>query len=276
MISGVTVSFAPAGNGINVNGASATQVGNIIVTLSSGIVATPAAATRLVVGSQKLIEGGSAITIGGTTYTASGSVVVAVANGQSSTFLMPTPAAQTAALDLLIGSRTLSPGGTALTVSGTTYSAYGSKVVAVADGQTSSFTILTSAPLLGLGSQTLVPGGHAVILSGTTYSISGTKVFVQVSGYSTTIDLGLIAATAAPSNYQIEALDSITQAVENETTVSRPETSRSEATRTSSSNDNRSSRTIDPPASASNTSEGSRSEVEYLVAAVVLLHAFVR
>ncbi|KAF7197796.1 hypothetical protein HII31_00885 [Pseudocercospora fuligena] len=272
VISGVTVSLESSGNGVFVNGVSATQAQSGPITLTGGIVATPTAATQLVVGSQTLVAGGSAITLSGTTYTASGSQVVAVAHGQSSTFDMPTsPHVTTAAPELVIGTQTLTAGGSALTVSGTTYTAHDSEVIAVADGWTSTFTIPTSAPAIVFGSQPLSPGGSAITVSGTTYSASGTEVIVKASGHSTTVDLGLVAATAEPSEYQSEALESITEAVGDDATTTSTRTS----TRIAASTSTRLQ--TDASASATSTSGSSRNSTGCVLASVIaMLYAIVR
>ncbi|KXS97344.1 hypothetical protein AC578_10751 [Pseudocercospora eumusae] len=90
VISGITVSLASSGNGIFVNGHSATQAGNHPITLENGIVATPIPAPQLhvLLASQTLVPGGPALTVSGTTYTANGAQIVAVAHGHTSTYDM--------------------------------------------------------------------------------------------------------------------------------------------------------------------------------------------
>ncbi|EME82573.1 uncharacterized protein MYCFIDRAFT_174134 [Pseudocercospora fijiensis CIRAD86] len=210
VISGATVSLAPSGNGVFINGASMTQAAGDLIALTNGIIAIPTAATQLVIGSQTLVAGGSAITLAGTTYTASGSQIIAIAHGQSSTFPMPHTPLITTPPSLILGTQTLTADGSALTLSGTTYTAHGTEVIAVSEGWTSTFKIPISAPALVFGSQTLSPGGSAITVSGTTYSALGTEIFVEVSGRSTTVDLGLLAATADASEFQAEGLGSVT------------------------------------------------------------------
>lgn len=179
-------------------------------------VASTSSAIGFIIGSQTASPGGPAVSSKGTLYSAlpSGSGVQVVASGQTSTIYGS--AASSGAVSVLqatvdggssayiVGSQTISPAGSAVAVSGTTYSALpsGSGVQAVANGQTSTIQVSAassgSASLIQVrggssayivGSQTVSPAGSAAVISGTTYSAlaSGSGLVVAASGTTSTI-----------------------------------------------------------------------------------------
>ena len=234
---GTTYSLAPAATAIVVNGetsqlaaapgnqqatsAPAITVGNTVVTANS--------ASQYIVGSQTLAPG-SAVTVQGSTYSLAPSGSAIVINGQTSRIA---PAAQlTGAAPVLtvgsatvsalgpsqyvVGSQTISAGGEAVTVSGTTYSVAPSGSAIVVNGQTTpiaappgeqtglapSITVAgstitaNSASEYVIGSQTLAPGS-SIVVSGSTYSLapSGTALVVDSGNGASTLTIA--AASAA-------------------------------------------------------------------------------
>jgi hypothetical protein len=150
--------------------------------------------------------GGQAISVSGTKYSAlpSNSGVVVVANGQSTTMeaaSLPAPPPQNSPdAYILGGSVTVSAGGSAQTISGTTYSALPSDpgILVVANGET---TTLVGSSISGSdtgdavnsyiidGTATISAGGSVVAISGTTYLAlpSGPGVVAIENGKSSTI-----------------------------------------------------------------------------------------
>jgi hypothetical protein len=81
----------------------------------------------------------------------------------------------------VIGSQTLVPGGSAATVSGTTYSLPTSGNVVVVNGKTSAFPSLSPSEYV-VASKTLIAGGNPITVSGTTYSLATTGAAVIING----------------------------------------------------------------------------------------------
>lgn len=222
------------------------------------------------IGSQTLLPGGPAITVSGTTYSlqqpsASQTGVVAVINGATSTFAAPTtselsfgllPATPISSSAYLIASQTLSPGGPAITISGTTYSLPLSSVsasqvdlVAVINGITSTistqiFPLATQSRILSFGSlpatpisesayliasQTLSPGGPAVTVSGTTYSlpspsVSQEGVVAVINGVTSTIATSAVSSRGRSST-SVSSTTSKTTNTASGTATSEPSSS---------------------------------------------------
>lgn len=202
-ISGTT-SLGPSGDRILVNG-QATPVSALQATLAQpatvvigGVTAVPeSSGAYYVVAGQTLSPGASAIEISSVTYSLPNSGANIVVNGATSYVnAASTPASVvlgsiTAASFIgggyIVFSQILSPGGTEIEVSGTTYSLAASGNTVFVDGKPTTFqNVAAAAPLtigsqtftaiaasrtpLVLASQTLVPGGSAITVSGTTYS----------------------------------------------------------------------------------------------------------
>ncbi|KAK4501408.1 hypothetical protein PRZ48_007217 [Zasmidium cellare] len=154
---------------------------------------------NFVVGSQTLAPGGSAITVDGSTLSLAPSGTGLVVNGETSPIDIPQGAPVTIGGELatpvasgayvLPGGETLSAGGSAVTVDGTTYSLAPSGSVVV-NGMTSALPVaggtITDAPELVLSGTTLAPGSSAVI-DGTTYSLPATGGGIYINGESSAL-----------------------------------------------------------------------------------------
>jgi hypothetical protein len=89
----------------------------------------------------------------------------------------PSPSPST----FVVGSQTLVPGGSAATVSGTTYSLPKSGNVVVVNGKTSALPSPSPSEYV-IASQTLIAGGNPITVSGTTYSLATTGDAVIING----------------------------------------------------------------------------------------------
>ncbi|KAK5125646.1 hypothetical protein LTR85_011920 [Meristemomyces frigidus] len=207
---GTVYSALPSGSGVQVvaNGQTST------VQRSAGATGavSPVQATAndgssvYVVGSQTLSSAGSAVTVAGTTYSAlsSGSGLVVAASGTTSTILQGSahsviiPGASGSAY--VVGSQPITAGGSAATVSGTTYSALPSDsgLVVAASGATSTIlqssargvvTPAASGSAYVADGQTITAGGSGATISGTTYSVlpSGSGVQIIAAGATSTL-----------------------------------------------------------------------------------------
>jgi hypothetical protein len=225
--SGVTYSLPSSGANIVINGA--TSYPNVVSTpaavLLGSITAASFAGGGYILATQILSPGGTAIEVSGTTYSlaATGNTVfvdgtptavqpVAYTGPTSlANAVAPTPvvfgsvtATPFIAGGYILATQVLSPGGTAVEVSGTTYSlaTFGNTVFI--DGNPTEYKSAAAATLmigsqtfdavaaavtpLVIASQTLVPGGSAITVSGTTYSLppSETNIIV-VNGQTTSL-----------------------------------------------------------------------------------------
>lgn len=210
---GTTFSLASGGSALVVNGQT-TPVAQPVapaVTLGGQAVATPVASGAFVLqNGHTLAPGGSAVVLSGTTYSlapsaGSGKSESLVVNGV--TTAVPAVAATAAPVVTLGGQavatpvasgayvlqngQTLSPGGSAVVVSGTTYSlapsgSPGQSESLVVNGVT---TALPTAASTGgssiseyiIGGSTIAPGG-SVVVAGTTYSLPATGAGIVVNG----------------------------------------------------------------------------------------------
>ena len=227
VISGTTYSLQTlGGGGVVVNGdavplstlALQTPVLPAPVVIGE-VTATPVASDHYIVADQTFSRGGSAIEVSGTTYSLPPSANNAVVNGQSAPISTiqasrKTPATvviggitaipESSGAYYLVADQTLSPGGSALEISGVTYSLPASGANIVIDGATSviapthvqtisavAFGSATAVPLLAggyvVGGQVINPGGSAVEISGTTYSLPASGNSVVVDGKTTAI-----------------------------------------------------------------------------------------
>lgn len=201
---------------------------------------------------QTLTPGGPGVVVAGTTYSIPSAGTAVVVNGQTSVIATPagavvtlgsgtasgeqnvagagvlaTPVGSSGAY--IVSGQTISPGGSAAVISGTTYSlvSSGSSTAVVINGQTSPITAAAGAiatfgsdspsgasgagvlatPLSGNGGyvvagQTLSPGGSAVVVAGATYSLvsSGSSTAVVINGHTSPIAAAAGAvATFGPS-----------------------------------------------------------------------------
>ncbi|KAF1829198.1 hypothetical protein BDW02DRAFT_592788 [Decorospora gaudefroyi] len=191
----------------------------------------PSRGPTFIVSGQTLAPGASAITVSGTTLSLGPSGSVLILNGATSTVaasIAPAVAPPTVTVGseiffpippsqkkLVIAGQTLSPGGKAITVSGTTLSLAPSAAFVVIDGVTSnianpavpSITVgnivfspspASSQPTFLIGGQTLAPGGPAITVSGTTLSLARSASFVVVNGMTSTIVTAAAPITAPP------------------------------------------------------------------------------
>ncbi|KAK6005413.1 hypothetical protein QM012_007055 [Aureobasidium pullulans] len=228
-ISGTTYSLEPSGDNVIVNG-EATPVSSLQLALAQPATVvvgdvTPApesSGAYYIVAGQTLSPGASAIEISSVTYSLPRSGANIVVNGATSLAnAASTPApvvlgSVTAASFIgggyFVSSQILSPGGSEIEVSGTTYSLATSGNTVFVNGKPTAIPIAASAvPLTGasslvnavdtpmpvafgsvtaapfisggyvLASQVLSPGSTAIELSGTTYSLaaSGNTVFID-------------------------------------------------------------------------------------------------
>jgi hypothetical protein len=100
----------------------------------------------------------------------------------------------------VISSKTLSPGGSPIEVSGTTYSLAPSATAIIVNGVTSNipqaspfpaYPAVTTAIAGFVGpSQTLVAGGQSIVVSGTTYSLVSSGNAIVVNGHTSTLSSG--------------------------------------------------------------------------------------
>lgn len=255
-VSGITFSLPTSGTNIVINGATSIMAQSNIATVSAVVfgsaTAVPLLAGGYVVGSQVISPGGSAVEVSGTVYSlpASGSSVVVDGKATATQAIPPNNAVLTlgsqaytavaaSATPLIVASKTLVPGGSDVTVGGTTFSlppdAKGSIVV---NGQTTSLTTgasgnvrlssgsmeLSFTPLnsgIVIASQTLYPGSSAIVVQGEILSIpvDGTAVVVQSGTTTTTKGLGgyVWQGIASPTSSSASRL---TSGVESESVTS--------------------------------------------------------
>ncbi|KAH0370993.1 hypothetical protein KCU65_g2262, partial [Aureobasidium melanogenum] len=224
-VSGTTYSIQESG-GVVVNG-NTVPISTVVPQTSpppvpvviGEITATPVASDTYIVAGQTLNRGGAAVEISGSTYSLPPSASNAVINGQAapiSTLQASLDSSATVVIGgvtakpessgayYLVADQTLNPGGSAIEVSGVTYSLPTSGANTVINGATSivdqsniatvsavMFGSATALPLLTggyvVGSQAISPGGSAVDISGTVYSLPASGSSVVVNGKTTAI-----------------------------------------------------------------------------------------
>jgi len=198
----------------------------------------PGVGPTFVISGQTLTPGGSAITISGTTLSLAPSAGVVVVNGVTSTLKgadMPvatpptlsignsvfSPVSGSSGATFVIDGQTLAPGGSAITVSGTTLSLGTSASFVVANGATlilgspateanapptitignAVFSALpeSSGPTFVVGGQSLIPGGPAITAMGTTLSLAPSASFIVINGVTSALaNPGSLLTTAPP------------------------------------------------------------------------------
>ena len=189
-IGGTTFSLDPS-TSLVVDG-STTALGAPTNPAPIGVLTTANGQTGLVVGSQAITPGAPAVTISGTTISLPSNGGVVVVNGATSfSFPAVTPApslvTKSGTTLLVVGSQTVLPGSSPVTVDGKTYSLAASGNTLVVDG-TSQYLI---------ASQTLVAGGPAITVSGTVVSLENGGQSVVVG--SSTEAIGSFVAGATSS-----------------------------------------------------------------------------
>lgn len=264
------------GNGAPVNPATTFSVrtstnGGIVPVATGGPSATPSpapiaspptgfvqpitiASPAFVLPGATISQGGEGISLSGTSFSAlpSNAGVVAISASGSTTIQpsdLPAFGLSTAAQDsnaFVLPSQTLAVGGSAVIVSGTTYSALpqGSGIAVAANGQSSVLAASEATSLPGVsvvdgaadgyvldGSITVVAGGEVATISGTAYSAlpSGLGVVVAPGGGSDElaeyIEQGLSGGSAQgggdeESGSFVMAVDALSAAEDNAVTVS--------------------------------------------------------
>jgi hypothetical protein len=189
-----------------------------------------------VVSGQTLAPGAPAIIVSGTTLSLAPSGSGLVVNGVTSTLANPvaqaiTPPTLTVGNEvfsplpslrdpIVIAGQTLTPGGPAITVSGTTLSLAPSASFVVMNGATSTISIpatptitvgdsvfsptrVSPGPTFVIGDQTLAPGRPAITISGTTLSLASSAAFVVVNGVTSTIANPSASSSTTPPTITI-------------------------------------------------------------------------
>ncbi|KAI5364973.1 hypothetical protein Slin15195_G045110 [Septoria linicola] len=197
--------------------------------------------TEFILGGQTLAPGESAITIGDNTLELPAGGTAVVVNGHTSPIVAtlapnnrPAPKftfgddtiTTNAATEFVIASRTLTPGGQAITLAGTTLSVASDASAVVINGHSSAIAVpagvaisignALATPLVGgayllPGDKTLSPGANGLILAGTTYSLAedgrsviangATSTLPSSSGFSASLtELILPGATLLPGH----------------------------------------------------------------------------
>lgn len=249
---GNTYSLATSGatiyvvqNGITQQPAAAQTTAPVLTFGNSAVTAN--SDSVFVVGSRTLKTDGSAIVVGETTYSlaTSGSSTLVVQNGVTSILAVPTGntpgvgsviassaevhvvasvlatkvtidasvVTQNTASEFVVAGQTLSPGGSAVEVEGTTYPLAPSASAVPVNGVTSALPLAHTSPVVSvntdavapamtvgssvftrnsaseyvIGTQTLVPGGSAVEVQGTTYSLAPSATALVVDGMTTSL-----------------------------------------------------------------------------------------
>lgn len=188
-------------------------------------------------GSTTIVAGGEAAVGAGTTFSVLPSTggVIAIADGRTSTLPLPTNVvsaggdspvqpATTAAQGFVLPGQTVSEGGEAVVIGGTSFSALpsGSGIVAISEGgsttlqpsQFSEFVISTAAnnpDAIVLPSQTLAVGGSAVTISGTTYSARPQGSGINVISDGQTSVIAAAEASSIPGIGEISSIDESTE-----------------------------------------------------------------
>ena len=180
---GSQVIFSPSTQALsNPNIFTATQPA--VVDIGGGQSVTANGASQFVIGSQTL-KAGSAITAGGSTYSLASSASAIIINGHTSDLTAsrvlatvapplitvgPSILSANSKSQYVVGSQTLSPGGLAITISGTRYSLGSGATDLVVGSSTEALkpqylALSTEAPVLTMGSAQIsaISGGHYVI-----------------------------------------------------------------------------------------------------------------
>ncbi|KAL8752289.1 MAG: hypothetical protein Q9184_005781 [Pyrenodesmia sp. 2 TL-2023] len=221
-ISGTPISLPVDGTAVVVDGSNIPLLGPTpattpapttapVTVVINGIPMTALSRSNYIVGSQTLVPGKPAITVDGTPVSLVVGGTAVVAGG--STIQLSAASASPAVLDIngvsltalsgsnyVVGSQTLVPGGTAITVNGTPVSLVVNATAGVVGGSTiplSELVATTTPAVLAIngnrytemsnsafliGSQTLTPGGPAITVSGTPISLPLGATAVVVGG----------------------------------------------------------------------------------------------
>ncbi|TLD09524.1 hypothetical protein E2P81_ATG10507 [Venturia nashicola] len=200
---GSTFSALPSGSGLQVVANGKTNIVPSATSAGSSPVQLVKSDGEYVFGDSTLTAGGQALTRDGTTFSAlpSGGGVVAVFNGYTRTMSaagsMITSNVQSGPSDAqyIVDGKTLTAGGTALTIAGTTYSALpsGSGIAVFIDGKTSTASVGETLGVKTAGSDSdlptpvLLPADkeQLVTLGGKTYTAQATSGSLLILGTHT-------------------------------------------------------------------------------------------
>ena len=245
-VQGTEVSLAPSASAIVIAGstivlsstsAPAFTVGGEVVTANS--------ASKYVVGGQTLTPGAPAVTISGTriSLAPSGTQVVVGSStiGLGSTFTLPpalTVGSQTYTADskseYTIAGQILTPGGPAVTVSGTRLSLAPGATQLVLGSSTIDLTPANTPPPLTFGSQTftansasdyiidgqtLIPGAPAITISGTPISLAPTASQAVIGSNTITLDPILTPPPLTFNSQTITANSASDYIIDNQTLI---------------------------------------------------------
>ncbi|KAL8702641.1 MAG: hypothetical protein Q9201_004188 [Fulgogasparrea decipioides] len=119
-----------------------------------------------------LTTGAPAVTISGISYSLPNNPTAMIVNGTPSP--LQTPLTKPSTAPIVVGGRTLAPGGPAVTVSGTTYSLPVNPTAVIVNGTPSPLPVVTIGTPVAIGDVTLTPGASPITVSGTTYSLPST------------------------------------------------------------------------------------------------------
>jgi hypothetical protein len=224
-ISGTMYSLSPSANNAILNGQAAPiSIIQPILQLPAtvvigGVTAKPeSSGAYYLIAGQTLIPGSSALEVSGVTYSLPSSGANIVINGATSNIAQTDIRTVSAvvfgsatAVPLLaggyvVGSQVISPGGSAVDISGTVYSLPSSGNSVVVDGKTTTIKAITtddavitlgsqsytavaaSATPLVIASQTLVPGGNAITVSGAVFSLPSHAIgSIVINGQTTAL-----------------------------------------------------------------------------------------
>lgn len=222
------------GSHVVISNAPATNIDNTPVSLGAGGVilggstTIPVNPSYYVAGSQTLTPGGSAVIVSGTSYSLPAHATAVVVEGTTQALPKPSNAAPVLAIGTAhiapdkhsvynIAGQTLSAGGPAITLSGTTYSLPSQPTALIVNGKTSQIpgAQVTSPPLppLNIGDipvsanadseyivagQTLAPGGSPIVISSTTYSLPTQPTALIINGKTSSISNPYITAGPLP------------------------------------------------------------------------------
>lgn len=206
------------------------------ITIGSNII-TQNSASEYVIGDQTLAPGNSAIEVEGTTYSLaiSSSATLLVENGVTATSTPATASSaevhviasvlapkttveagvvsQNTLSEYMVAGQTLSAGGSAVEVEGTTYSLAPSATAVFVDGVTSALPVASGSPVISVNTdavapaitvgssvvipnaateyvietQTLAPGSSAIEIQGTTYSLAPSASALLINGATNTL-----------------------------------------------------------------------------------------
>jgi hypothetical protein len=224
-VSGTTYSLPLSASNAIINGQTAPistvqESSQLLVgVVISGVTARPeSSGANYLIAGQTLSPGGSALEVSGVTYSLPSSGANIVINGATSNIAQTDIRTVSAvvfgsitAVPLLaggyvVGSQVISPGGSAVEISGTVYSLPSSGNSVVVDGKTTTIQAITTddavitlgsqsytavaastIPLV-IASQTLVPGGNAITVSGAVFSLPpGATDSIIINGQTTAL-----------------------------------------------------------------------------------------